>query len=112
MPKFNNLEDAVHFMNKQLGLMDARLLKLEGENIALRNAALTMWSVLADEKAKEHFKNHALGQIELFTTKHSTSDDNTKLLIDGLIDATRHIWIETDTDDGHPFTVIEGGKAD
>lgn len=106
------MEDTFHFINKQLGLMDARLLKLECENIALKNVALTMWSVLADDHAKEFFKERATDQIELFTKTRSTVYENTRKLIDGVIETTRHIWIETDTGIGHPFTVIGSGKSD
>ncbi len=112
MPTFDNERDAIEYMNEQLGRMDARLIKVEGENLALKSVVTILRHVIADDELKAFFEEQARKRIdEMLAVAESYDDDNTRALIDAYVETMKILMVtEFNAPELPAFTIVRGGK--
>lgn len=110
MPAFDNIDDAFRFLNEQLGRFDARLLKVEGENLALRSVVTMLRGTMSAED-RTFFAEKA---VDLANEVHAVADDyddNTRRLIAAYVETLSSLLLPSGAEPGKPaFSVIPGGR--
>lgn len=111
MPAFDNIDDAFRFLNEQLGRFDARLLKVEGENLALRSVVTMLRGTMSAED-RAFFAEKA---VDLANEVHAVADDyddNTRRLIAAYVETLNSLLLPSEAEPDKPaFSVISGGKG-
>ena len=110
MPAFDNYPDAIRYLNEQLGRFDARLLKVEGENMALK-AVVTMLRVTLSAEDRAFFAEKAVDLANQVQAVADDYDDNTRRLIAAYVETLNSLLLPSEAEPDKPaFSVIPGGK--
>lgn len=111
MPTFDNERDALKYLDQQLQLVHARLMKVEGESLALKTIIAILRNVISDDRLKEFFEERANGIIGEALALAESEDDNIRGMIDAYVETMKDLMvIEHDTPEPPAFTVLRGGK--
>lgn len=111
MPTFDNPGDAIQYLADQLGETNMRLLKVEGENIALK-AVVTMLrgSMTAEDQA--WLADKAVDLADQAQAVADGYDDNTRALVAAYVETLNSLLLPSEADPEKPtFSVIPGGKG-
>ena len=110
MPSFDNAEEALRFLNMQVGRMDSRLLKVEGENLAFK-AVMTMLRATITPEDRAVFAEKAMDLANEVEAETGVYDDNTRILIASYVDTLNSVLAPEPEGTGKPsLSVIPGGK--